>query len=142
LRGNSLFENFGLAINLIGGTEDSFGVTDNDAGDPDDGPNHLQNYPILLSASGAAGVTTIHGTLNSTPDRTFWIDLYRGDSADASGHGEGRIYSGSVTLTTDGVGDGTFSLNAPGNFAGKYLAATATDSETGDTSEFSVAILT
>ena len=44
--GNQIFGNNGLGINLIGGTEDAFGVTANDSGDPDTGANNLQNFPV------------------------------------------------------------------------------------------------
>jgi Astacin (Peptidase family M12A) len=137
IRGNALFNNSRLGINLAGGTEDAFGVTANDLQDSDTGPNNLQNFPILTNASVSSGSTTVAGTLNSTPNRAFLIDVYRNPAADPSGYGEGQVYLGSTSLTTDSAGNGNFSFNTGGNFAGQLIAATASDATTGDTSEFS-----
>lgn len=49
LRGNALYANGALGINLVGGTENGFGVTANDGDDSDTGPNNLQNYPAFTS---------------------------------------------------------------------------------------------
>ncbi len=127
IRGNAIFNNGKLGINLAGGTEDGFGVTANDLKDPDTGPNNLQNFPVITAASVSGGETYVAGTLNSTPNRSFLIDLYRNQTADPSGHGEGQVYLGSAGVNTDGNGNGTFVFNAPGSFAGQAIAATATD---------------
>ena len=42
VQGNSIYANGGLGIDLGGD-----GVTANDTGDPDSGPNYLQNFPVL-----------------------------------------------------------------------------------------------
>lgn len=141
IRGNAFFSNSGLGINLAGGTEDFSGVTANDSGDPDAGGNRLQNYPVITNAFAYPTSTTVRGSLNSTAGRSFLIDVYRNANANASGYGEGQNYLGSTTLTTDGGGMGSFSFIASGNFAGQFLTATATDATTGDTSEFSFAVL-
>jgi hypothetical protein len=141
VRGHSSFSNLGLGINLAGGTENGAGVTANDPGDADAGGNRLQNYPVITNAFSDPASTTVQGTLNSTASRSFLIDVYRNASANASGYGEGENYLGSTTLTTDGGGIGSFSFTASGNFAGQSLTATATDLVTGDTSEFSLAVL-
>ena len=70
-----------LGIDLYAGG--SGGVTPNDAGDADTGPNGLQNYPILTSAGPALGEgagTHIVGVLNSTASTTFDIDFYSNPS--------------------------------------------------------------
>ncbi len=141
IRGNAIFNNTKLGINLAGGVEDVFGVTANDPGDPDTGPNNLQNYPVITTASATGGSTGISGTLNSAPNRTFTIDLYRNAVADPSGYGEGQVYLGSTSLTTDGSGNGSFSFVASGDSAGQAIAATATDATTGDTSEFGASVM-
>ena len=91
-----------------GGSEDGFGVTANDSGDSDGGPNGLQNYPVLGSASSDAFTTSIAGTLNSTPSSTFYLDFYSNSAGDPSGYGEGEAYLGADTVTTDGSGNVAF----------------------------------
>ena len=132
IRGNSIFANNALGIDLGGN-----GLNGNDAGDPDTGPNNLQNFPILTSAATSGGQTFLHGTLNSTPGGTFNIDLYANSTCDGSGTGEGETYVGSTTVNANGGGDGSFSLSYSGGAVGTVYTATATNSATGDTSEFS-----
>jgi len=64
---NRIFDNAGLGIDLTPITDETTnlagdGVTPNDAGDADSGPNNLQNYPLLTGIT----ATTVTGTLNST----------------------------------------------------------------------------
>ncbi len=131
IRGNSIFDNGYLGIDL-----NNDGVTLNDSGDSDVGPNNLQNFPELASASVSSGTTILSGTLNSTPNRTFLIDVYRNSAADPSGYGEGEDYVGSTSANTDTSGNAIFGLAVSGNFTNQYFTATATDTTTGDTSEF------
>jgi hypothetical protein len=131
IRGNSIFANSFLGIDLK-----SDGITQNDVGDADDGPNHLQNYPVILSAlCGANPIIT--GTLNSTPNTDLTLDFYANTAADPSGYGEGEHYLGSKLVTTDGSGNASFSAPLGGvlPFANS-VTATATD-VAGNTSEFS-----
>jgi titin len=141
IRGNAIFNNGGLALNLVGGNENSFGVTTNDLHDLDTGPNNLQNFPVLTNALAADGTTMIRGKLQSATNRTYWIDFYRNTSADPSGNGEGEQYLGSTTLITDTNGNGSFSVAAAGMFPGQFITATATDAARGDTSEFSASVV-
>jgi parallel beta-helix repeat protein len=139
IRGNAIFNNGGLGIDLANPAFS--GVTPNDFGDADVGPNNLQNFPVITNAFGSGPNTIISGTLNSTPSRTFWIDVYRNATADPSGYGQGQTYVGSVSVNTTGSGNAVFSLTAAGNFSGQYFSATATDQTTGDTSEFNADVL-
>ena len=145
IRGNQIFDNGKLGINLVGGTEDTsdaYGVTANDLGDADTGPNDLQNFPTITSASVDGSGVHLSGSLNSTPNSTFALDFYANTQADPSGHGEGERYLGSATVTTDGGGNAAFSVTLSGSVAtGEFIAATATDAGTGSTSEFSRAML-
>jgi hypothetical protein len=134
---NSIHDNGPLGINLSGGTENSFGVTANDPGDPDTGPNDFQNFPVLTSAVTVGGGTTITGTLNSTLNTTFRVEFFASNAADPSGFGEGQFFLGFTNVTTDGSGNGGFTVSLPvGTLPGQVVAATATD-PAGNTSEFS-----
>jgi titin len=141
IRGNAIFNNGGIAIELVGGDQNSYGVTANHPGGAVPGPNDLQNYPLLASASVDGKSTVVAGTLNSGSNQSFLIDLYRNASADPSGYGPGQIFAGTILLQTASTGNGSFSLPLPGAFAGQYFSATATDLATGDTSEFSADLL-
>lgn len=139
IQGNSIFSNGGLGMDLGGGTQDAFGVTANDPGDGDTGPNGLQNYPVIASSVISAGNFNITGTLNSTPNTTFQLEFFAGAAADPSGFGEGQSFLGSKTVTTDANGDVSFTATLPvAAGVGRVISATATDSA-GNTSEFSAA---
>ena len=137
--GNSIDDNVGLGIGI-----DNDGVTANDAGDGDSGTNGLQNTPVLTGASSAGGNTTIAGSLNSTASTTFRIEFFSSPAADGSGHGEGRVFLGAASVTTDGVGNVAFSPTLLGVTVtpGHAVTATATvdlgAGNYGDTSEFAL----
>jgi hypothetical protein len=115
-----------------------WGVTPNDADDSDTGANGLQNFPLITAANVDTGEVTV--TLTSRPSRTYTIGLYANTSCDPSGHGEGEIYLGGFSLTTNSSGVGA-AVGAEDPFtAGQYLTVTATDNE-GNTSEFSPCFL-
>jgi hypothetical protein len=136
--GNSIFSNGSLGIDL-----NNDGVTPNDAGDSDNGPNNLQNYPVLSSATynASANATVVQGSLNSIPGATFTIELFSSPAADPTLFGEGQTFRGSTQVTTNGIGDISFSatVNAPVP-GGQVITATATDASN-NTSEFSKAVL-
>lgn len=132
LRGNSIFSNGNLGIDL--GTS---GISANDVGDADTGANQMQNFPVLTSATNTLGGTVIVGTLNSRPGTTYEIDFYSSILPNPLGSGEGQTYLGTTTINTDGSGNGSFSVSFPVvALAGRHLSATATD-PFGNTSEFS-----
>ncbi len=134
IRGNSIFSNGGLGID-----NGDAGPTGNDFQDPDMGANDLQNFPILLSATGPDG--PILGEVNSTPGTEFRIELFASSVCDPEGYGEGEIFLGHVMVTTDGPGDAGFDVSFPGNVpAGMFITATAT-APNGSTSEFSPCVL-
>jgi hypothetical protein len=139
--GNSIFGNAELGINFCADFDgaglicnDATAVTPNDPDDPDTGANNLQNFPNLIAVHSG---TTADGTLDSIANSEFTIDFYASSFCDPSGHGEGEIYLGSDTVTTNADGDATFTtvlaIAAP---EGWYVGGTATDSD-GSTSEFS-----
>lgn len=135
ISGNSFAGNGGLAINLQA-NNGAFGVTANDAGDGDSGPNALQNYPVLTSAVLGLG-TTVQGSLNSTASSTFRVEFFAITTADASGFGEGENFIGAIDVMTNGSGNATINHALAATVpAGQRISATATDAN-GNTSEFS-----
>ncbi len=137
--GNSIFSNTRLGINLLGGTEDSFGVTANDACDTDTGANNLQNSPVLTSVTNAGGNVQITGTLNSAANTTFRLEFFGNDVIDPSGFGEGRYFLGFANVTTDANCNASFDVTFLASTGTLHVTATATDPG-GNTSEFSAAI--
>jgi hypothetical protein len=135
--GNSVHSNGGLGIDLGGD-----GVTDNDAGDADTGPNGLQNYPIITSVYSASGATSVQCALNSTPNATFTVQLFYSTEADPSGYGEGETYLGEIIVVTDENGNVIFGETFPVSIPlGAAVSATATD-QYNNTSEFGPCALT
>jgi hypothetical protein len=132
---NSIYDNGRLGIAI-----DEDAVIPNDPLDLDSGDNNRQNYPVLLSAviDPAAGTTTYHGSLNSTPGTVFTVQIYSDTSCDPSGYGQGRVMVLSFTLTTDIDGQALINEVVPLTYyeAGDVITSTATDPG-GNSSEFS-----
>ncbi len=132
IRGNSIDANTDLGIGLSGAA-----VTPNDSGDADAGPNGLQNYPDLTSATTAGSTTKISGVIDSSPGGTYDIDFYASPTCDGSTHGEGATYLGSSSE----LNLVPFTFDTPTALAdGTAVTATATD-PSGNTSEFSACVL-
>jgi hypothetical protein len=132
---NSFFENGDLGIDL-----DADGPTQNDgATDPDKGPNGLQNFPLLQSATrDSDDKVTLDWLLRSTPDIQFRVEFFKSPACDASGHGEGSTFLGSRAIGTNATGVATNVWGLPGRVsAGEYLTAIAVSLSDGNTSEFS-----
>jgi hypothetical protein len=126
VQSNSFVNNTDLAIDLAGN-----GVTLNDAGDIDAGPNNLQNFPVITDAT----TTSVTGTFNGAADTTFQLQLFTTVTCDPSQHGEGEtlVLPFSVTTNTNGSASFVQDVVLP---AGQWATATATD-PSGNTSEFS-----
>jgi hypothetical protein len=137
IRGNRMFSNAATGIDLfVGG---GGGVTPNDPGDADAGPNNGQNYPIVTSVTPGASTTNVQGILNSAASTTFDIDLYATAPCInfPQAYLEGENYLGTFQVTTDGSGNASFSHDVPVVLQpGQLVTATATD-PAGNTSEFS-----
>ncbi len=121
---NSIDLNAGLGIDV-----GSVGVTPN-------GTAGFQSFPTITNATATATFTAIDGSLSAAPNASFSVDLYDSPTCDGSGNGEGRLYLGTTTATTDGTGSGIFSAHVPVVPAGDAVTATA-QSPVHDTSEFS-----
>jgi titin len=133
---NRIFGNNGLGVDLA-----PDGVTANDPGDADTGPNTLQNFPLLVSASSPGFTTIVQGTLESAPNTIYRMDFFWSPSCDPSGQGEGENYLGTAVIMTNGSGNASFvvTLNRQSPL-GSVITATATDPG-GNTSEFSNCVL-
>jgi hypothetical protein len=135
IRGNSIYSNSGLGIDL-----NDDGVTPNDACDTDHGSNNLQNFPVLTSAVILGPNTRVTGTLNSRPSTVYTLDFYANNACDPTGYGQGRVYLGSATVPTDASCNGSFDVTLPAAPSPQStLTATATDPG-GNTSEFSACL--
>ncbi len=127
---NEIFSNGDLGIDL--GDD---GVTLNDLGDGDTGPNELQNFPAITSATrGAGGALTIGGRLRSTPSRTFTLEFFK----NPPGGDEGATLIGTTMVSTDDTtGLATFTFHPTRSASlGDRITATATNVNH-STSEFS-----
>jgi hypothetical protein len=117
---NAIFDNGSLGIaTLFGGN-----------GDP--------AAPAVASALSDGGSALISGTLaGATPGGAYVIEVFGNEACDPSGFGEGQVYLGSVTVTTNGSGAADFSLMVQAAGAGSTITATSTELASGNTSEFS-----
>ena len=132
---NSIYSNGGLGIDLGGN-----GVTSNDTGDPDTGPNNLQNFPVLASVISSTGSVTISGSLNSAASKAYNLQFFASKLANNSGYGDGQTLLGSAAVTTGANGNVSFTQTVSiKSSSGTVITATATD-PLGNTSEFSKAL--
>ena len=143
VRGNSIYDNYDLAINLIAPNDLTSGamrwVTLNDSAGHA-GVNLFQSFPVLSSAAAADSSVLVRGTLHAAASSTYAIDVFASTSPDPSLYGEGQTYLGSFTVTTNSSGNVTFGGNVAMPPGGQYyITATATDSA-GNTSEFSAGL--
>jgi CSLREA domain-containing protein len=121
---NSIFSNGGLGIDLQGPGE-SASTTDvatpNDPGDADEGPNGLQNTPVISSAKNTSTKTTIAGKLSSAPDTLYRVQFYSNPSGN-----EGKKFLGLKLVTTDASGNASFTFTPSSKVAaGQTVTATA-----------------
>jgi titin len=132
--GNAIFSNGELGIDL-----NADGVTPNDPGDVDAGPNGLQNFPVLRIAQLTPLGLRVAGSIDTPAPQTILIELFANrvpsPGGDPSGYGEGAEFLGTATPGADGG----FSVNLPSVPGGTLISATATDAA-GNTSEFAANI--
>ncbi len=146
IRGNRIFGNGGLGIDLIGG---SGGL----GGRANAGGNDLQPAPALSSAAGGANDTTVSGSLPVSAAQIaagqYILEFFDSPSCDTlpapGGSGEGAMPIGSISFpasTTPGPGTLTFTANGlDSTNVGDVITATATDAAgLGNTSELSTCV--
>jgi hypothetical protein len=124
--GNSIFANVGQAIDLGGS-----GVVLANGTGPRQGPNNLQNFPIVVTAADGQLEGWLGGSL---ADTSYRIDFYASAASSADGSGEAEDFLGSIQVTTDATGQVEFPVpfSAPAGLP--IVTATATD-PAGNTSE-------
>ena len=139
IRGNSIFANGTIGIDLA-----TDGVTPNDAGDVDGGPNGRQNYPIVSSATPQSpSGTLVLGSFDSMASTAYALDFFVNPACAGRPHDfdEGLLYLGSVDVVTDGTGHADVNqLLSYTIEAGQPVTITATDPN-GSTSELSPRIV-
>jgi len=139
IRGNQTLNNGGLGIDL--GND---GLTLNDLGDGDSGPNGHLNFPTILKAyTDENGRVYIHLDYDCEPGYTYRFDFYASSTADPSGHGEGAEWIGTETINAgsssninEHVTAGRW-ISLPG---GTYITCTVHQHGGDGTSEFSQAV--
>jgi parallel beta-helix repeat protein len=144
IRGNSIYANGGLGIDLGGD-----GITANDYDtdgqqpiehDLDGGPNLLLNFPELSSARATPGGFSVAGRIKSIANTTLIIDFYASPAADPTGFRQGARWIGSKSVTTNGDGEAGIMATVAEIASDELITATATDPD-GNTSEFSEAVV-
>lgn len=132
---NSIHSNGGLGIDL-----GSSGLNENDPGDADSGPNDLQNSPNLDSAV-VDRTLVVTGSLDAKPSISYRIQIYLSPSVNAAGLSEGKVFVGSVDVTTNDAGHADFTGSFPMELAGLQFVTSIASPDGGDStrdsSEFS-----
>jgi len=130
-RGNDIYLNAVLAIDLGNDGHDG-----RDVNDVDTGPNNKQNPPFPYpSTTDGTTVTFVGEFYYGTPSTNYEFDFF---ASSTSTTGVGGRYLGSATIMTDASGD-IVAFNeaiAATAFPGEFITSTVTD-PLGNTSEFS-----
>jgi trimeric autotransporter adhesin len=140
LSGNSMFSNLKIGIDL-----GDNGITDNDADDADDGPNLLQNFPVILpEATFNGSAINLSYFVSSSPTHSAYPIRVEFFIEDGNRQGKEFLYSEEFTSSDHAAGAAkeiSFALQAGRNFiAGSKIVATATDAN-GNTSEFGAGVV-
>lgn len=141
----ALVSNLIYANSLIGIDLGDNGVTANDAGDGDSGPNDLLNIPIINAVRADGTNRLIYNVALDAPAAAsgYRIEFFANSAADPTGFGEGERYLGHVDITHAGgaqIYKGTLVTLQP-LAIGDVISATTTRRTAGGawdiTSEFS-----
>lgn len=136
---NQIGHNLGLGIDLGGNGL----VEPNDVGDGDAGANDLLNYPVLGPVTVVGGNASVAWQLlNALPSTAFRLEFFASAACNPGApFGEGERYIGSLPGDTGATGNAGGSGVLGSVTAGEFVTATATESATGSTSEFSGCVL-
>jgi len=129
--GNSIYANATLGIDLA-----FDGVTSNDAGDPDAGPNDLLNFPALNSATVVGANVTVNYDLDVELSGDYRIEFFTNPSGtDPTNYGEGEVFVSSINIAHAGAGSQNYNHSFPGA-VGDAITATTTMCTDGACSAF------
>lgn len=146
IQGNNLASNgpSSLAPGIDLGAD---GISVNDPGDPDEGPNRRQNRPVISDVTPLIGQIQVRVHVDSTTAHASYpltIDLYRAGPGAVSGQpAAGQDWLGQVTYNSSDAGVTVTRRFTPVAMpaTGDLIVATATDAA-GNTSEFGLAVAT
>lgn len=128
---NRIFRNGGLGIELA-----PLGVTPNDPGDADTGPNDLMNFPELLRARLRDDGLRVVGRIDTPNPETVVIELFAKPGAVAGRRSVRARRGGGLPRHRDAEAERSFRREGIAPVApGTLISATATDAA-GNTSEF------
>lgn len=115
-------------------------INPNDVSDTDEGPNDLQNYPILLYAQRSGNHTILQYQFESEADADYVLQFFAAPAGIDSKHwGEGQRLLLSERITTDANGLYAAEISVADALPeGAWLSATASHLSSGSTSEFSL----
>ena len=113
--GNSIFKNDLTGIDL-----NADGPNPNDPLDADEGPNRLQNFPVITNVTLGSSVN-IEGMLDSAPNTDYRIEFFANFDGSAACRGEGELFIGSKDVTTDERGATDFSATFSVDVEGRTL---------------------
>jgi CSLREA domain-containing protein len=130
IRRNSIYRNrFGIDLA-------NDGLTPNDPGDIDTGPNGRQNFPVVKTARWAKRRLRVRASLRSAPNARYLIEFFSTPRPQR----QGRTFIGRERVSPDAAGKVAFAFKRRGLRRGRlFITATATALDAGDgaTSEFS-----
>jgi parallel beta-helix repeat protein len=103
---NSIFSNGGQGIDLVGGTENSAGATQNDAKDPDTGPIPSRTSPCSTPPQPPAAQRSSRAVLTARPTGVITIQFFSNPSGN-----EGKTFIRERSVNTNSKGNtDTFSV--------------------------------
>ena len=138
LRANRIYANGGVEIDLGADGGGADGISLNDAGDADAGPNGRQNYPVLSAPVLTSGLASVDYLVDSESG-SYDIELVYSTACDASGHGPGGQILADPLIFEGQPDQGTLVFPVPVLPGTGYISATATAVDLG-TSEYSACI--
>ncbi|TCO36086.1 parallel beta helix pectate lyase-like protein [Dokdonella fugitiva] len=128
-------DGMGLGIDL-----GDLGPLPNDDGDADAGPNGLQNYPVIIGLDQDSTPAKVTAALNTQADTSILFAFYHAPNCPGGQRGADAESLVGLAIASMNSGSGVVSVAVdldPTHLTSGYLAATATNLDTGDTSELS-----